>query len=209
MSLFQADPIKTTTHRSSRRPLKNRCRTLPSADFALYSISASRSGSTAIGDALAVGLGLADQRRKASAKHRRARGVEPMVDLAGIDQHCAFAPADVKPIPLVAVKSKARDGQRLALRAGFLDPIIRSAGRVFAVSHLGNDALKPGLAGVLLHLSAIDLEALAELNCGVGNQLLQKFLAFEQGQLPQEETKAKARDFVPSAEPKALLKFKT
>jgi uncharacterized LabA/DUF88 family protein len=33
-------------HRSSRSPLKNGCRTLPSADFARYSISASSSGST-------------------------------------------------------------------------------------------------------------------------------------------------------------------
>ena len=33
-------------HRSSRRPLKNGWRTLPSADLARYSISASSSGST-------------------------------------------------------------------------------------------------------------------------------------------------------------------
>jgi hypothetical protein len=33
-------------HRSSLRPLKNGCRTLPSADFARYSIAASNSGST-------------------------------------------------------------------------------------------------------------------------------------------------------------------
>jgi hypothetical protein len=33
-------------HRSSRRPLNNGCRTLPSADLARYSISASNSGST-------------------------------------------------------------------------------------------------------------------------------------------------------------------
>src|SRR6478735_4291637 len=33
-------------HKSSRKPLKKGCRTLPSADFARYSISASSSGST-------------------------------------------------------------------------------------------------------------------------------------------------------------------
>jgi hypothetical protein len=33
-------------HRSSRMPLKNGCRTLPSADLARYSISASNDGST-------------------------------------------------------------------------------------------------------------------------------------------------------------------
>jgi hypothetical protein len=32
-------------HRSSRMPLKNGCRTFPSADFARYSISASNDGS--------------------------------------------------------------------------------------------------------------------------------------------------------------------
>lgn len=35
-------------HKSSRSPLKIGCRTLPSADFALYSISTSRWGSTQI-----------------------------------------------------------------------------------------------------------------------------------------------------------------
>src|SRR6478736_5673463 len=35
-------------HKSSRKPLKKGCLTLPSADFARYSISASSSGSTQI-----------------------------------------------------------------------------------------------------------------------------------------------------------------
>jgi hypothetical protein len=35
-------------HRSSRIPVKNGCRNLPSADFARYSISASSDGSTQI-----------------------------------------------------------------------------------------------------------------------------------------------------------------
>ena len=39
------------SHRSSRMPLKNGCRTLPSADFARYSISASNDGSTRRRDA--------------------------------------------------------------------------------------------------------------------------------------------------------------
>src|ERR1700704_2832908 len=42
------DPDGFHDHRSSRRPLKNGCRTFPSADFARYSISASSSGSTQI-----------------------------------------------------------------------------------------------------------------------------------------------------------------
>jgi hypothetical protein len=45
--------------------LKTGWRTLPSADFARYSISASSDGlgpDAAMGDALAIGLGLPDQR---------------------------------------------------------------------------------------------------------------------------------------------------
>jgi hypothetical protein len=46
-------------------PLKNGCRSLPSADLARYSISASNDGSTrmAVRDLFGVWLGLADQRR--------------------------------------------------------------------------------------------------------------------------------------------------
>ncbi len=51
-------------HRSSRIPLKNGCRTLPWADFALYSISVSSSGTPnrAVRDLVGVGLRLAYQR---------------------------------------------------------------------------------------------------------------------------------------------------
>src|ERR1700719_108584 len=34
------EAVESIHHRSSRKPLKNGCRTFPSADFALYSISA-------------------------------------------------------------------------------------------------------------------------------------------------------------------------
>ena|ERR1700722_14355667 len=40
------DAVESIHHRSSRKPLKNGCRTFPSADFALYSISANSFGST-------------------------------------------------------------------------------------------------------------------------------------------------------------------
>src|SRR6476619_350047 len=51
----------------------------------------------AMRDALAVGLGLADQRCKASAKHLRARAVETVVDLARVKQILAFATASANP----------------------------------------------------------------------------------------------------------------
>jgi hypothetical protein len=45
--VVSATGLRNVTYsRSSRRPLKNGCRTLPSADFARYSISASNEGST-------------------------------------------------------------------------------------------------------------------------------------------------------------------
>jgi hypothetical protein len=46
---IQLRPVRSVVnfhHRSSRRPLKNGCRTFPSTDFARYSISASNDGST-------------------------------------------------------------------------------------------------------------------------------------------------------------------
>jgi hypothetical protein len=44
--LFHMELRRTAGHKSSRRPLKTGWRTLPSADFARYSISANKVGST-------------------------------------------------------------------------------------------------------------------------------------------------------------------
>jgi hypothetical protein len=71
-------------------------------------------------DHLCVRLGFADQRRQALAKVSGRLLIEAMVDLAGIDQVIALAAADIDAVPIVAVERKAGDGQRLALRAGFL-----------------------------------------------------------------------------------------
>ena len=120
-------------------PLKNGCRTFPSADFARYSISASNSGSTQmrpVRDLLCVGLRLADQRREPLAQFGGRSLVEAVVDLAGVDQVLALAAADIDAVPFVAVEREAGDGQRLALRAGFLDPVVAAAGGVAAVAHL-------------------------------------------------------------------------
>jgi hypothetical protein len=49
--------------------------------------------------------------------------------------------------------------QRLALRIGFLDPIIHPARIVTAVAYLGDDAFQPDAAGMLEQSGPIDLEA--------------------------------------------------
>jgi hypothetical protein len=73
-------------------------------------------------DPLSVGLGLADQGREAPAQLGGRLLVEAVIDLAGRDQVIVLAAADIDAVPIVAVERKARDGQRLALGAGFLDP---------------------------------------------------------------------------------------
>jgi hypothetical protein len=96
-----------------------------------------------------------------------------VVHLAGIDQLITFLSADVETIKPVALQREAGDRQCLALGTRDLDPIIRPAKGIIAVPNFRHDALKPGLTGVLEHLRAIDLKALAELNMGLVDQLLQ------------------------------------
>ena len=67
----------------------------------------------------------------------------------------------------------------------FFYPIVDTTRNVSAVADLRDDALKASLAGVRVHLATIDLETLAELNGGLGDQLLQLRLALHQRQLPQ------------------------
>jgi len=54
-----------------------------------------------------------------------------------------------------------------------------------AVASLRDDALKTSLTGVLIHLGAIDLEALAKLDLSLGNDFLEQGLALGQRQLPE------------------------
>ena len=84
---------------------------------------------------------------------------------------------------------EAGDGQRLALGAGLLDPVVAAADGVAAVAHLGDDALEPDLAGVGEHLAAVDLEAFAELDVGAGDDLLQLRLALDQRQLSADRSR--------------------
>jgi hypothetical protein len=72
-------------------------------------------------DLLRERLCLADQRRQALLQVCGRDLVEAVVDLAGVDKLVALFPADVEPVPLGAVEGKARDSQRLPLRAGLLD----------------------------------------------------------------------------------------
>jgi hypothetical protein len=53
--------------------------------------------------------------------------VEAVVDLAGVDEIVAFAPADVEAVPLAAVERETRDGQGLAPRAGLLHPVVAAS----------------------------------------------------------------------------------
>jgi hypothetical protein len=74
---------------------------------------------------------------------------------------------------------------RHSLRAGFLDPVIAAAGRIAAVAHFRYHALQPDRAGLFVHRRSVDLEAFAELDCGLGDQLFQVKFTFLERQFPQ------------------------
>jgi hypothetical protein len=83
-----------------------------------------------VGDPLREGLRLPDERLESLAQVGSRYLVESVVDLAGVHQFVAFAPADVEAVPLRAVEREARDRQGLALRAGLLDPIVAAPRRI-------------------------------------------------------------------------------
>jgi hypothetical protein len=56
------------------------------------------------------------------------------------------------------------------------------------ISDLQNHALEAGRAGVFEHLAAVDLEALAELDIGFVDGLLEERLALDQRKLSQVVT---------------------
>src|SRR5260221_11763741 len=99
-----------------------------------------------------------------------------MVHLPRIDQVPALAPTEIRTIPFAAVEREPGDGQCLALGAGFLHPIVDPARDVSAIAHLRDDALKARLAGVLVHLVAVDLAAPAAVDVGLGDELLERVL---------------------------------
>lgn len=102
-------------------------------------------------DTLAVGVRSPDQRLQTCLQILGDVVVKAMVNFAGIDQVAALTPAEIKAIPVAAIEREPSDGEGLPLSAGFLDPIVRPANRVFAFPDFGNDALKANLAGVPRH----------------------------------------------------------
>jgi hypothetical protein len=113
---------------------------------------------------LGVGQRPSDQRLQALLEFGRRDLVEAMVDLAGVDEVVAPSPAEVNAVPFALVERKARDCQRLPLRAGLLDPVVAAPAGINAVANLRNDAFQADLAGVREHRGALDLEAFAELD---------------------------------------------
>src|SRR4051812_32639473 len=108
-----------------------------------------------VADAFGIGLGLPDEGLKPLQQISRRHFVEAVVDFAGVDQILALAPPDVEPVPLRTIECKTGNGQRLPLRAGLLDPVVRAARRIRAVPHFRDDALKAELTGVRKHLAAV------------------------------------------------------
>ena len=89
------------------------------------------------------------------------------------------------PSHFFAVECEPGDGQRLTLGTGLFHPIVDATRDVPTVADLRDDALKASFAGVLVHLGTIDLEALAELDIGLGDDFLEQGLTLKQRQLPQ------------------------
>src|SRR6185312_12244505 len=93
-------------------------------------------------DALGVGLCLTDQRLQPFLQVGRGSFVEAVVDLARVDQIVALAPAHIDAVPLSLVEREPGNGQRLALHAGLLHPVVRAPLRVGAIAYLRNDAFE-------------------------------------------------------------------
>src|SRR5712675_688931 len=88
-------------------------------------------------------------------------------------------------MPSLAVEREPGDSHCLTLGTGLFHPIVDATRDVMAVANLRDDALKTSLTGVLIHLGAIDLEALAKLDLSLGNDFLEQGLALGQRQLPE------------------------
>jgi hypothetical protein len=88
------------------------------------------------------------------------------------------------PSHLPFVEREAGDDQRLALRAGLLDPIVAAPFGIDAVADLRHHAFEAELAGMREHLATLELEALAELDVRAGDDLLQFGLAADERFLP-------------------------
>jgi hypothetical protein len=101
-------------------PLKKGWRTLPSADFARYSIFGQQRRlypNSPVRDLLGIGLVFSDQRLHSQLQILGGCRVKAMIDLAGIDQVVALPPSKVEPFKFAAIKrirrwSVSRAGHR-------------------------------------------------------------------------------------------------
>src|SRR5258708_36546781 len=91
--------------------------------------------------------------------------------------------ANIDAVEFVFLQRETGDWQCLALCACFFHPIVAAAGPILAVPDLGHDTLQADTAGMLEHFPAVDLEALAELNVGVGGRVLEVLLTLDQRQV--------------------------
>src|SRR5258707_9207209 len=96
--------------------------------------------------------------------------------------------AKIDAVEFVFLQRETGDWQCLALCARFFHPIVAAAGPILAVPDLGHDTLQADTAGMLEHFPAVDLEALAELNVGVGGEFLEIRLTLDQRQFSQIAT---------------------
>jgi hypothetical protein len=96
-------------------------------------------------DPLRVRLRLVDQGPQALLQVGRGCLVEAIVDLAGIDEILALAPAEIDAVPLAFVEREPGDGQRLTLRAGFLDPFVAAPGRIYVSRTFDMTPSRPSL----------------------------------------------------------------
>ena len=89
-----------------------------------------------VADALGIGLGPSDEGFKPLLQIGGRDLVEAVVDFAGLDQIVALAPANVEPVPLRTIECETGNGQRLPLRTGLLDPVVRASRRIGAAPDL-------------------------------------------------------------------------
>jgi hypothetical protein len=117
------------------------------------------------------------------------RFVEATIHLAGVDQIFALPPADVDAVPLVSIERLAGDGQRLSAARRSSSPSY-CRGR----SHRRRPGPStPTPSGRVCRRARTSsrppkLEAFAELDVGVGDDLLQFGLAPDQRLLPDAAT---------------------
>lgn len=78
----------------------------------------------------------ADERRQTLAQIRGGVFIDPVIDLAGIDEVLTLTAGEIDAVPSFTVKREASDRQCLTLLTGLFYPGIAATGDVGAVAHL-------------------------------------------------------------------------